>query len=329
MPKQTGQKLRLLYLLKLLGERTDENHGMTVSELLAALSALDITAERKTLYDDIEQLRLFGYDIQNERGKDGGYRLLSRDFELSELVLLTDAVQSSRFITEKKSGALIEKLASLTSVYLGKELSRQVQVSGRIKNMEETIFYNVDAIHGAINQNARISFTYYDYNRRKEKVLRHDGARYEVSPISLCWDDEYYYLVAYDEGADRIKHYRVDKMLSVKTLEGQARSAKCAELDMGSYADKLFGMFGGEEKAVTLRCKDDKAGVIIDRFGKDVPFRLCDDGYFELTAKVILSPVFYGWVLGFGKDIVIKAPTEAVEELRRLAKAALDNYGEG
>lgn len=328
MPKTAGQKVRMFHVLSLLFRNTDEEHGLTVAQLLESLAAMDIKADRKTLYDDIEQLRLLDFDIQNERGKDGGYRLVSRDFELSELVLLTDAVQSSRFITEKKSAALIKKLSNLTSVHQGKQLARKVQVSGRIRNMDESIFYSVDTVHAAINNDRQISFNYYDYDRRKEKIKRHGGKTYVVSPISLCWDDEYYYLVAKDEEQGHIKHYRVDKMLKVTVLKDKPRSRESVDFDMGPYTDKLFGMFGGEERLVTLRCKDDKAGVIIDRFGKDVPFRLFDDGHFEITAKVILSPVFYGWILGFGTDITVTSPKEAREELKRLANNALEAYKE-
>ena len=207
MPKNSGQKLRPLHVLRLLWERTDENHSLSCSDILSALKAWGIEAERKTIYDDIAQLELLGIAINQSRGKDGGYRIVSRDFELSELVLLADAVQSSRFITEKKSDALIKKLSSLASVYEAKQLARQVHVAGRIKNMDETIFYNVDAIHTAINENRQIRFTYVDWNENKESVARHDGAIYVVSPWALCWDDENYYLVAYDSSADKIKHY--------------------------------------------------------------------------------------------------------------------------
>ncbi len=321
MSKESGQKQRLLYVLKLLAERTDEEHGLSTAKILELLASYGIKAERKTLYDDIDQLCAFGYDIQVDKGKNGGYRLLSRSFELSELILLTDAVQSSRFITQKKSAALIKKLASLTSEYQGKTLARQVQVNGRIKNMDETIFYSVDAIHNAIAKDRQISFKYFDHDRHKEKVLRHDGKAYVISPLSLCWDDEYYYLVAHDEESCSIRHYRVDKMLGIEITERKRTDVE--GFDAASYTDKLFGMFGGDERYVTLRCKDSLAGVIIDRFGKDVPFRLGDDGYFELTAKLILSPVFYGWVLGFGGDITIISPAEAVEELKKTAAAAL------
>ncbi len=324
MPKESGHKKRILYVLKFLAERTDDNHGLSVQKLLELLGSVDINAERKTLYDDIEQLRDFGYDIRLEKGKEGGYRLASREFELSELVLLTDAVQSSRFITEKKSAGLIKKLASLTSVHEGKSLSRQVQVSGRIKNMNETIFYSVDTLHSAIDGNKRISFYYFDHNRLKEKVFRHDGKLYTASPLSLCWDNEYYYLVAYDEETESIRHYRVDKMWEIKLLYKERTEVE--GFSPAAYTDKLFGMFGGKESFVTLKCKDHLAGVIIDRFGKNIPFRLGDDGYFELTAKLVLSPVFYGWVMSFGGDIIIKSPTEAIEQLNKTAAAVLDTH---
>ena len=324
MPKESGHKKRILYVLKFLWERTDDSHGLSVQKLLELLKSVGINAERKTLYDDIEQLREFGYDIQLEKGKEGGYRLSSRDFELSELVLLTDAVQSSRFITEKKSALLIKKLASLTSVHEGKSLARQVQVSGRIKNMNETIFYSVDTLHSAIDGNRRISFCYFDHNRNKEKVLRHEGKLYKASPLSLCWDNEYYYLVAYDEETASIRHYRVDKMMDIKLLEEERTVVE--SFSAAAYTDKLFGMFGGKESFVTLRCKDHLAGVIIDRFGKNVPFRLGDDGYFELTAKLVLSPVFYGWIMSFGGDVVIKSPAEAIEQLAKTAAAVLDTH---
>lgn len=327
MPKNSGQKLRPMYVLKALWERTDEEHCITTAKLLEVLEAYGVAADRKTVYDDIEQLKLFGFDIQTARGKDGGYSLVSRDFELSELVLLADAVQSSRFITEKKSAALIEKLASLSSVYEAKRIGRQVHVAGRIKSMEETIFYNVDAIHSAINENKQIAFTYFDWNEKKEKVERHDGKRYVVSPHALCWDDENYYLVAFDAEAGQTKHYRVDKMSRIKqTTEERVGQTVASSFDIGTYSGKLFGMFNGKESLVTLRCKNARAGVIIDRFGKSVPFRNVDGEHFELTVKVILSSHFYTWLMNFGSDIVIVSPQFAIEEFKETAKAALAAY---
>ncbi len=327
MPKESGHKKRILYVLKFLAERTDEDHGISVLKLLELLKSVGINAERKTLYDDIEQLKEFGYDIRLEKGKEGGYRLVDRDFELSELVLLTDAVQSSRFITEKKSATLIKKLASLTSAHQGKSLSRQVQVSGRIKNMNETIFYSVDTLHNAIDSDKRISFNYFDHNRLKERVFRHDGKLYKASPLSLCWDNEYYYLVAQDDETGDIRHYRVDKMANISLLEDTRK--KVEGFSAATYTDKLFGMFGGKESLVTLRCKDHLAGEIFHRVGKSIPFTLGDHRYFQLRARLVLSPVFYGWVMSFGGDIIIKSPAEAVEELNKTAAAVLATHKNG
>lgn len=327
MPKDTRHKLRLIYVLRLLLERTDAEHSITCGQIMEHLNALGIKAERKTIYDDIRCLEELGYDISQARGKDGGYCLLSRDFELSELVLLADAVQSSKFITEKKSAALIKKLASLTSTHEAKKLGRQVHVAGRIKNMDETIFYNVDAIHTAINENAQISFTYFDWNQNKEKVPRKNGERYVASPWALCWDDENYYLVAYDSTAGIIKHFRVDKMSRIKQMStGREGQANAAAFDIGAYSGKLFGMFGGEECYVRLSCKNSRAGVIIDRFGKDVPFFKSGEDRFELTVKVALSTHFYTWLMNFGNDIIIKSPQKAIDGFKETAMAALAAY---
>lgn len=327
MPKSSGHKLRLIQVLRILWERTDEDHSISCGAVLESLKAMGIEAERKTIYDDITQLEALGFDISQSRGKDGGYRLMSRDFELSELVLLADAVQSSRFITEKKSAALIKKLSSLASVYEAKQLARQVHVVGRIKSMDETIFYNVDALHRAINENRQVSFTYFDWNENKEMVPRRDGSLYVVSPWALCWDDENYYLVAYDGTAEKIKHYRVDKMHRITQMDAEREGKQAADkFDIGTYSGRLFAMFGGEECFVTLLCKNSRAGVVIDRFGKDVPFRKADDEHFELTVKVALSTHFYTWLMNFGNDIIIKSPKQAIEGFMETARAAIAPY---
>ena len=328
MPKVSGQKLRILYLLKILWEKTDDEHSLTTAELMRSLKSYGVDAERKTLYDDIEQLRRFGIDIRTTRGREGGHSLVSREFELSELVLLADAVQSSRFITERKSAALIKKLSSLLSIYEAKRLSRQVHVSGRIKSMEETIFYNVDAIHTAIGEDRQISFSYFEWNEKKEKVRRHGGKRYRVSPYALCWDNENYYLVAHDSETNTIRHYRVDKMQKIETAEEKRGGKELASgFDIGKYTGELFGMFSGEECLVTLRCLNSSAGIIIDRFGRDIPFRKSGENHFELTVKVMLSPHFYTWVMNFGDSVVITAPERAVEGLKDTARKALAAYG--
>ncbi len=224
MPKAANQKLKLLYLLKILNEKTDENHCLSTQELIEELALYDIKAERKSIYDDIECLNVFGYDVEYIKAqKGGGYYLAERDFELPELKLLVDAVQSSRFITQKKSWELISKIEKLAGPYEGKRLQRQVYVVGRVKAENESIYYNIDQIHKAIQDNAPITFTYLKWNSKKELEPRRDGKRYEVSPWALTWKDENYYLIAYDDRQESIKHFRVDKMSRISELSKESR----------------------------------------------------------------------------------------------------------
>ena len=218
MPKSSNQKLKLIYLMKILLERTDETHSITMPEIIEALAAYDISAERKSLYNDIENLRVYGLDvIGTQEDRTYSYHIGNRQFELAELKLLVDSVQSAKFITAKKSNELIKKIEGLASKYEASQLHRQVFVTGRVKTMNESIYYNVDRIHTAIAENSRITFQYFQWNVDKKMELRHDGALYEVSPWSLSWDDENYYLIAYDGNEGIIKHFRVDKMLYIKS----------------------------------------------------------------------------------------------------------------
>ena len=254
MGKSFNQKLKLLYIMQMLKENTDENHAMSANDIISALAKQGISAERKSIYDDIERLKLFGCDILSRRSEPKGYYLASRDFEIAELKLLVDAVQSSKFITEKKSNQLIHKIEQLASRHEAQTLQRQVVVSNRIKTMNESIYYNVDNIHTAIAGNRQIRFQYFQWNVKKEPQLRHGGAWYHISPWGLSWDDENYYLVGFDSEAGLIKHFRVDKMLRIalsnETREGREHFKK---LDMADYARKSFGMFGGEEETVWQR----------------------------------------------------------------------------
>ena len=247
MAKGANQKLKLLYLARILSEETDEDHGLTLPEITARLAALDIPADRKTLYADFEELRRFGLDILTvQEGRQYTYRLVSREFELPELKLLVDCVQAAKFITEKKSRELIRKLEGLASRNEALQLQRQVLISGRIKTMNESIYYNVDKLHQAINGNVRIRFRYFSWTVRKEMELRRGGADYEVSPLHLVWDDEYYYLVAYDNTDLKTKHFRVDKMLQIRlTRLPREYPEEAARLDISAYSRSLFGMFGG------------------------------------------------------------------------------------
>lgn len=313
MARTSGQKLKLLILKDYLLKNTDENHAVTVKDILTYLESCGISAERKSIYDDMESLRTYGLDICAERRDHSTwYNVVSRPFEISELKLLVDAVQGSRFITEKKSAELTKKLEALCSRYEGYELERQLTVVNRIKSMNESIYYNVDKIHNAIKNNCQISFLYFYYNAKKEKVYKRDGELYTVSPFALNWDDENYYLVGYDERYDQIRHYRVDKMAKLTELDGKARKGaeKFKETDVGNYSRKVFSMFGGVSQKVRLEFAEKLASVVIDRFGKDIYILESKDkpGYFNFETEIVVSPQFYGWLFSFGKDAKIIYP---------------------
>ena len=318
MPKGTNQKFKLYRLAQIMQEKTDDEHYITMPEIKAALAEYDITADRKSIYNDLRDLEVLGIEVEGEQvGNRYHYRVVNRPFELPELKLLVDAIQSSKFITEKKTNALIKKLETLVSKYDAQKLQRQVYVSGRIKTMNESIYYTVDAIHNAITENKKIKFQYYQWNVKKEMELRHDGAWYHISPWGLSWDDENYYLVGYDAEAEKIKHYRVDKMLHIK-LSDENREGKeyFKKLDMADYAKKSFGMYGGKEQKVKLWVKNDLAGVIIDRFGKDIMMIPADKEHFTVNVDVRVSRQFLGWVFSLGENIKIAGPEEVVEQMR-------------
>ena len=226
MARSSFQKLKILYVMDFLLRNSDENHPVSVAQLIAELSGHGISAERKSIYDDIESLREYGLDvIQSGTGKSSGYYVASREFELPELKLLVDSVQSSKFITYKKTMSLIKKIENLTSVYDAQTLSRQVYVKNRIKTMNESIYYNVDEIHRGIAANRKIRFHYFEYTVQKERRFRRAGAWYIISPYALSWDDENYYLVGFDSEAGRIKHFRVDKMTDIDVTEEETATA--------------------------------------------------------------------------------------------------------
>ncbi len=323
MSQSANRKLRILFIYDILCRDTDDTHGITLSGIMQKLSRLDAQAERKAIYSDIELLRdVYGADIELVRaGGDSEYRLLSRTFELPELRLLVDAVQSSRFITERKTNELISKLESLTSRHGARALQGQVYVSSRIKNMNETIYYNVDAVNEAITENRQISFKYFEWTARREKKLRRDGGRYTVSPLMLNWDNENYYLIALEN--ENIRHYRVDKMLDIRKTELARRQAE--SFDPVRYSKEVFGMFGGREEQVTLRCKNSLAGAIIDRFGQDI-MTVPDGEYFTFTAGVKVSPQFFGWLCGLGDGVEVIRPRSVRDELAEHVKSVLKLY---
>lgn len=328
MAKGRNTKLKMLYLAKIFLEYTDDEHALTVKEISDHLARYEIQADRKTLYLDFEELRRFGLDIKSESvGRYVYYHLASRTFELPELKLLVDSVQSSKFITERKSRELIKKLETLVSTYEAKQLQRQVILSGRVKTMNKSIYYTIDQIHTAINKDRQIQFQYFQWNVKKEMELRHDGAWYHISPWALVWDDEYYYLIGYDAKAEKIKHYRVDKILRLSISEEKREGNKVfREINLPRYSKGLFGMFGGEEMDVTLLCENSMAAPIIDRFGKDVHLSSVGEEHFKVTVTVSASQQFLGWVFALGKGVKIIAPESMVEAMKESAKRLTHQY---
>jgi len=319
MPKSANQKQKILYLMQILLTQTDEKHMLSVGELISKLKEFDIKAERKTIYDDIETLRKFGLDIVMSKNKTYGYYIASRDFELPELKLLADAVQSSKFITERKTLQLIKKLEGLMSNHDAGKLRRQVYVQNRVKSMNESIYYNVDTLHEAISEDKKISFKYSTYDIQKKQVFRKDGKPYIVSPAALTWSEENYYLIAYSQERKSITHFRVDRMSSVKKLP-ESRCTEVAGFKLAEYSKKVFGMFGGEELDVKLRVNRKLIGGVIDRFGKDIIMVPDGNDHFTIRVRIALSPIFYGWVFQFGNLIEVLEPQSLKDDLIRQAK---------
>lgn len=335
MPRSSMQKQKLLYLQKIMLEKTDEAHGLTVVQLEEELARYGIAASRKALYDDLKILEENGLDVCSTRTKTVKYYVGSRDFEIPELKLLVDAIQSSKFITRKKSLSLIKKLGKLVSENEAKQLVRQVYVSTRVKNVNERIYYNVDKIYAAISGDKQISFIYYmwqvdfggDLDKRIVRVPRKNGERYCVSPWALCWDDENYYLVAYDSTADMIKHYRVDKMEDIIVTEAARDGDRQFEkFDIVRYTKGVFSMFGGEETEITLSVDNSLVGVIADRFGSDVFISRESDESFRVNIRVMLSDQFYAWLFGLGNKVKIISPKTAINGFKNKISHIYDIY---
>ena len=310
--------------MKILMEQTDEEHTLTVPQMIAELSKVGISAERKSIYDDLEYLQLFGIDICSTKTKTTNYFVASRDFELPELKLLVDSVQSSKFITHKKSLELISKIEKLTSRHNAKQLQRQVFVTNRVKTLNERIYYNVDKIHEAIAENKQITFKYFGLDVNKKKVYGKDGGLYHESPVSLTWDDENYYLITYKEKYDSYVHYRVDKMEDIELSE-EDRVLSEKPFDLSVYSKSMFQMYSGEETDVTIQFENELVGVVYDRFGVDVPIIKTDETHFICNVKVAVSPHFLSWIISFGNKAKIISPDYVQEQLYELIREAQEN----
>ncbi|EJP19665.1 hypothetical protein LSA36186_13020 [Lachnoanaerobaculum sp. JCM 36186] len=328
MPRGSNQKFKFTYLMKIMAEKTDDEHSLTMPQILEELEKYEVSAERKSIYEDFKDMSKLGIDvIKEQRGRETFYHIAGREFELAEVKLLIDAVQSAKFITQKKSKSLISKVKNFVSEHQAKQLQRQIVINDRVKTMNESVYYNVDDIHTAINQNRKIKFKYYKWDIDKKLVERHGGSYFVVSPWALLWDDENYYMIAFDDWDNKIKHYRVDKMMYIE-VGNDERSGKeeFKNFDMAKYSKATFGMYHGEKTKVCIKFANHMCGVFIDRFGKDTLFRKIDENNSELIVDINVSPQFFGWIFSLGNDVEIVSPIEVVNELREYTKKFIMKY---
>ena len=328
MPRGSNQKFKFTYLMKIMAEKTDDEHSLTMPQILEELEKYEVSAERKSIYEDFKDMSKLGIDvIKEQRGRETFYHIAGREFELAEVKLLIDAVQSAKFITQKKSKSLISKVKNFVSEHQAKQLQRQIVINDRVKTMNESVYYNVDDIHTAINQNRKIKFKYYKWDIDKKLVERHGGSYFFVSPWALLWDDENYYMIAFDDWDNKIKHYRVDKMMYIE-VENDERAGKeeFKNFDMAKYSKATFGMYHGEKTKVCIKFANHMCGVFIDRFGKDTLFRKIDENHSELIADINVSLQFFGWIFSLGNDVEIVSPREVVDELREYTKKFIMKY---
>ena len=329
MAKGTNQKLKLVYLTKIMLDKTDDEHSLTMAQIIEELAKYDISAERKSIYTDLNDIKdKLGIDIIKESvGRETYYRVGQRKFELAEIKLLIDAIQASKFITQNKSRELIKKIKGLVSEYQASKLQRQVYVQGRVKTMNESIYYNVDDIYNAIAENKKIRFKYYKWNTDKVLEPRHNNEYITVSPWALTWNDANYYMVAFDDYSKECKHYRVDKMKYVSITDDIREGKERFEnLDIASYSKINFGMYHGDVKKVKIQFPNDMCGIFIDRFGKEVIMRPVDNDNSEVIVDVAVSSQFFGWIFSLGNRVKVTSPEDVVEQMRDAAKQFLDNY---
>lgn len=323
------QKLKMLYLMQMLVEETDAEKGLTMVEILRRLEARGITAERKSIYRDIEALREFGLDVRTYQRAPVEYAVEHRDFAFPELVLLVDAVQSSRFLTQRKSDALVEGVKRLASTRQRALLDKRVHVEGRIKMQNESVFYSVDRIQDALAKKRKISFTYFKYDATKSKVPQHDGKRYIETPVQLVYSEGYYYLVAFNEKHDGFATYRVDRMDRIRVLDEPAvRNERISTFDAQELESRAFGMYRGEPVVATLLVSDEAMGAVIDRFGRDVESATTDEGRARVYVTVMKSPAFYGWLAQFGDRVRVEKPASLAEEYRDYLADIVAAYSE-
>ena len=328
MPKSFNQKLKILYLMDVLLERTDEEHPITAKDMAQYLRGYGISVERKTIYDDIEALRIYGLDIRNRRGKVGGFYIANRKFQLPEVKFLMDAVQSSRFVTQKKSRELLRKLESLVVPEAAKKLREQLFIEPGNKTVNEEIYSNIQTIYEGISNNRQIRFHYYEWTLSRELKPRKNGEWYQVSPWKMIWKNENYYLLCLDENSGVLKHYRVDKMMHVEVIEKQKRNGGniFRDFDLGKFSSGTFGMFGGMERSVRMEFENQFVGTVLDHFGRDVMLIPKDEKHFSMQAQIKVGTQFFGWLAGLSTHIRVISPDSVVNEYQIFLQEILRSY---
>lgn len=326
MANKAGQKLKLLYIMNILLNETDENHPLNANEIIERLEEMGVNSERKSVYSDISTLLEYGLNIEKSEEYKGGYYIADKSFELAELKLLVDAISSSRFISEKKAKDLVDRIAGLGNVYDARELSRQVVVPNRNQGRGEKTFYAIDTIYRCIDENHKMSFKYFNWNAKKEKEYKYDGEAITVSPACLMWFDENYYLVAYSDKRESIRYYRVDKMDAVVELDEKREGINDIDRKkIAAIARNSFGMYQGETRNVNIVCDSSIVGVFVDRFGYDIEI---DDRGDKARVRMELevSPQFFGWISGLGDKAYIEGPKDVRDEYIDYIKAIMKNY---
>lgn len=329
MTKGLNQKLKMLYLKDIFEKETDDDHCLSLSEIMDKLQAKGVNADRKTLYSDFQELRNYGLDIINSNsGRGCVYHLGNRSFKLAELKLLVDSVQSARFISDKKSKELIDKLGHLVSEDQADSLKRQVVLAGRVKTMNRSVYLTVDKLHQAINQHIQVRFHYMKWDTEKNLVPRNEGNWFQVSPWLMILSDENYYLAAYYAPSHEIRHYRVDKMKDLQLLPEEPQQGHPAfrKLNIARYADTHFGMFNGQQTKVDIKVANDKVGIFIDRFGKDIMLIPAGPGAVTTTISVDVSDQFLGWIMALGEGVEITGPQWVRERMREAGRRLVEEY---
>lgn len=322
-----NQKLKLLYLMQMLYEQTDEHHGLSTPALIEGLAERGVDAERKAIYRDLEALREFGLDIVKLPTRPVSYAWVSRPFTEAELMLLADAVQSSRFLTKRMANRLVGGISSLGSQHQSRALARNVHVEGRIKMQNESVFHHVDTIHEALRQHRQVMFRYVKHDVDKRPVAQKDGRTYRETPVRLIYSEGCYYLIAYNEKHESFPAYRVDRMQGLRIAdEAAVRNEAIATFDADAYSARTFSMFGGATRRITLLAEESVMSAIIDRFGKDVESAPVDATHARVYVTVAPSPVFFGWVAQFGRALRIDAPSDLAAEYAAYLRDILTDY---